>query len=318
MNLFMKSLMKQFQKPSFITFITSIILLLVGCICITISIIGCNNLQNEHWYRYLFAFMETIGITIISFALVTIILDFKSWKDYFSHIIQDILQMDSYLHSLDKARLDELLVSLLKAKLGNDKIDEKGTFFWHFKDDLLKYITEPYRENVRAHIHIETITDNLRIKDIVTYDLYKNNCDFPQIKWSPDKNEFEEIESLKFYINNSLNKVYEKKEISEIIAKNEYPIVNIQKTNNEDVVHVKIESCYLIKSDKFQYWQMMYPSKNFTFSASFSQEYSIQVKPFVLNENDLIINEDKNSYELIYNNWMLPYSGIAWSFKRGN
>ena len=275
-----------------------------------------KNYLNE----VLFNLFQVIGASFFSIAIVTILLEFKNWKDYFERILLNILKMESHLSTLDKERLSELLRSLLKAYFKNSCIDEKGTFFWHFKDNLVRYVSEPYRTNISASIQIEDVNDDentLTINDVICYDLYKNGTpNFPIIKWIPDDGEFLKVDDLKIQIkdlNGILLKEYLPSEDKlDLNKKHEVSLAELKESI--DSVSIRIESKYKIDIGNYQYWQMPYPTKNFIFSASFPENLSIRVKPMVIDSNSIEIISGKNSYLLKYNNWILPTAGVVWSF----
>lgn len=289
---------------------------LIGCALILLSIIWKSYIPSDSNWLILPQLLEIFGTAFFAMSVVTFILEFRDWKSYFEKILKRILEMDSYLSTLGKERLDALLSNVLKAYFKNSTLDQKGTFFWHFKDDLLKYISAPHRENVSAHIYMTLNPDGkIKIRDIISYDLVKNElCDFPSIKWAPDSNEFETVETIEIKVtpSNGEPQDYIPLSATDLNCPHEFKF----KDNGNNIVRVKIESVYVIRESNFQYWQMTYPSRNLAFTAICPKEYEIRVKPFVMNETLIEVIDEVGSYNLKYTGWMLPKSGIAWSLKK--
>src|SRR5208282_3932437 len=81
-----------------------------------------------------------------------------------------------------------------------------------------------------------------------------------------------------------------------------------------DGLIVRLDSTYLVDAELFQYWQMAHPTKNFHLSLSFPKEFSLQLKPLVLNPELAQISISDGFAMVKYDTWMLPQSGVAWRF----
>src|SRR5262249_42388625 len=67
-----------------------------------------------------------------------------------------------------------------------------------------------------------------------------------------------------------------------------------------------------IRKDRFQYWTMANPTKNFSISFSFPKEHDIQIFPFVLSPGLVRSTKADGYFSARYDFWMLPESGLAW------
>ena len=86
-------------------------------------------------------------------------LDLKSWREYFSERLKDVVIEQQYLSGLDNDTLNSLHVKLLKALYKDSSIDKEGGFLNYFQTNLIKYISEPYREAVKAEIELQEERD---------------------------------------------------------------------------------------------------------------------------------------------------------------
>ena len=76
-----------------------------------------------------------------------------------------------------------------------------------------------------------------------------------------------------------------------------------------------IEAIYYVDINRFQYWQMTHPTKNFVISIDYPRDYSVQFKPLVLNENLCQIIKELGQTMIKYDSWALPNSGLAFKYK---
>lgn len=266
--------------------------------------------------------INLVGIALIGLGFFNIILQIKDWRDYFEERIKTVLFEQAYLKSLDKETLRSIQTNALKAYFKNPELDREGSFLRYFYDNLYKYISEPYREDVRAEVFLDSEEDGMfRIFDKVTYACRKTSGSIqPEIRWTPDEGEFETIENVTIsvqlpYNHEDAGKVVQLRTGS-VDDPNDTFTASLEKYKDVDGLIVIVESKYRIKSDRFQYWQMAHPTQNFSFTLHFPSEFTVQHKPLVINPIMCLTTSREGYLNIKYDSWMLPMSGLAWRFAR--
>ncbi|UIF89057.1 hypothetical protein KAF44_28265 (plasmid) [Cupriavidus necator] len=79
-----------------------------------------------------------------------------------------------------------------------------------------------------------------------------------------------------------------------------------------DGLVVVVEAEYLIAKGRFQYWQMVNPTKNFDITITYPEHYQLQFKTLVLEDVVSQITEGPGYLKFGYSSWALPQSGLAW------
>jgi hypothetical protein len=273
----------------------------------------------------LLSLMNTVGIALVGFGLFNIILNIKDWTEYFESRIKNIFLDASFLKTEDKNSLLSLQTKVFKALSDDDKIDRAGGFLEYFNDNLHKYISEPFREDVSSEIFLESEDNGVYMFcDKVTYTCRKSKGKIqPNINWFPDKEEILEAMSLIIKVKYPYNHADKGKEI-DLTAMNPIDVsklkgkitISLSEYETIDGLIVIIESKYKIKSCRFQYWQMAHPTKNFSMTLNCPREYEIQYKPLVINPEICQITEKEGYLNIKYDSWMLPKSGLAWQFRK--
>jgi len=263
--------------------------------------------------------LEVTGVACFVLGLIHILVETEGWSDYFRERIQQIVLQQSYLNTLDKDRLTALQASLLKAQFKDPQIDREGSFFSYLNTNLHPYIASPYREDVSAEAIYTDAGDCWDVLDRVTYVCKKAGTSIQQdVAFRVDRDEYESLESFEIdvvfpYTHNEAGKT-----VSLHTRKDPKPkfgerfAVSLAQYKDVDGLIVIGTHRYKMRKDRFQYWTMSHPSKNFTIILKYPDGYQVQWKPMVLSP-DLIQSTDVDGYfKATYDFWMLPGSGMAW------
>ena len=81
-----------------------------------------------------------------------------------------------------------------------------------------------------------------------------------------------------------------------------------------DGLIVSVSEKYKVRKDRFQFWTMTHPTKNFDLTLNFPKGYEVQCKHMVLSPESVLTTERPGYYKAKYDFWVLPHSGIAWTF----
>lgn len=306
----------------------AVVLILVGVIAIfvTLYLYSTNEYENISLINILIMTVQTLAIALIGFSLFGMLLDTKNWRDYFGERIREVIMQQSYLTSLDNSALKELQVKVLKAFFKDQSIDHEGSFLHYFQTNLHKFISEPYREDVTTEIELRgDDKDCFTIFDRVSYICRKAGGSIQEkISFMPDPGEFEEITCFKVSIKYPYyhDKKGEEKVLYNGDSNNPAELlgkglnISLKEYKDIDQLTVILESIYKIKKDRFQYWQMAHPTKNFMVILTHDQIYDLQIKPLVLEPENVQICTKERSTTVRCDSWMLPQSGVAWRFKK--
>jgi hypothetical protein len=263
--------------------------------------------------------IETVGVTLFGIGLLNIVLETRDWREYFENRVQHLIMEQSYLNGLDKEALQLLQVRALKAQYKDEKIDHEGSFLNYFHSNLHQYIAEPYREDVTVEMLFRRGKDqSWDVFDRVTYVCRRSAAGIqPNIRWVPDRDEFKEVRSITIDIQYPYN--HDKKGTCETLASytkenlpDEGVSVSLENYKDVDGLIVIMTANYSIDGDRFQYWTMAHPTRNFDVTLTFPDEYEIQIKPLVLNPEVILTTQHPGYRKVKYDSWMLPTSGLAW------
>jgi len=310
----------------------SIILIGIGLLVVLVTLyLKPDNLSCiPDIGRLLYSFFELLGFTLFTSGIFVIFLQLPDWQKYFEERLKHIVMEQDYLNSLDHVSLSNLQVKTLKAYFQTSDIDKEGSFLNYFQDNISQYINQPYRDDVKTEINVIAVeNDGYIVSDRIIY-----NCrmvggkiqDF--IKWKPDKDEFIEIRSV---VMNVKRKDSDIKEVLRLESHGADYLINNEKSitlndifksgltcdikeYNEDGLFIEIKSVYKIEKGKFFNWSMAHPTRNFYIAIHYPDNCSLQFQHLLSHPDKVIINDSKGLFTMQYKEWLLPYSGVVYSF----
>ncbi|MFL0807103.1 MAG: hypothetical protein K6L60_07430 [Oceanobacter sp.] len=264
-------------------------------------------------------FAQALGCAIIMAGIFGVILEWKSTRDYFGNRLSEIILEDDYLKRLSKDRLKNLFLSIQRHIFDTSDVEKEGGFLDYFNKYLHGYIVQPYRENVSAEMSFtENDNNDLDVKDKISYRCREMNGqiqEFVQVK--PEKGEFLSWVYLCVTLgsgNEQEKKVFDEEELNKFLE-GEVPLkVDIPENLKFDNLKVEIEQHYSIKKSKLQSWQMSHPTRGFKVSISYPITLNIDTLPLLEVRDEATITNQRGYYGITYNEWMLPQSGITWTF----
>ncbi|MEY8216016.1 MAG: hypothetical protein RPR97_16220 [Colwellia sp.] len=265
------------------------------------------------------SFAQALGCSVILAGIFGVILEWKSTRDYFGKRLSEIVLEDDYLKRLSKDRLRNLFLSIQRHIFDTDDVKKEGGFLDYFNRHLHGYIVQPYRENVSAEMTFSKNDDgNLDVKDKISYRCREMNGqiqEFVQVK--PEKNEFLSWDYTSVTLGSGEDKVVEEfytDKLKQILDSNSSLKVDVPEKLKIDNLKVEIEQHYSIKQNKLQSWQMSHPTRGFKVSISYPTDMEIDTLPLLEVRNEATITKQPGYYGITYNEWMLPQSGITWTF----
>jgi len=268
-------------------------------------------------------FLELAGVAFFVLGLIHILVETEGWSDYFRERIKQIVMQQSYLNTLDKDRLMALQASLLKAQFKNPQIDREGSFFNYLNTNLHPYIASPYRQDVNAEVIYTDAGDCWDVFDKVTYICKKGGTSIQQdVAFRADLGEYESIESFEI----KAIYPYTHKDAGKNIPlhKPEQPKptlgerfeVSLEQYKDIDGLMVVTTHRYKVRKERFQFWTMTHPTKNFNITLRYPEGYKVQWKAMVLSPELSQSTEADGYFSAKYDFWMLPESGMTWLITR--
>ena len=297
----------------------SLLLLLGGLILIFLGLYLEKIPENSSIFKISIDLIKTIGTTLIVSGLFSILLDFKDWRNYFSSRLSEIVVENTYLEKLDSVSLEKLQNDVLKAQFGNNEIDKEGSFLHFFQKHLHKFISQPYREQVSSELVISDLGGSLlQVYDKVSYTCKASANEIQSsVKWASSPGEFEDILNLHIKVFKpgekipAIEEIYDKDRLTPDFSTEE----NLAKLKGIDGVRVCIEATYTIKANRFQYWQMAHPTKDFDITINYPKNYTIQHQSLFVDQNNQESTDKPGYFKVKYSGWLLPDSGIAWDLR---
>lgn len=266
------------------------------------------------------SFAQALGCSIVLAGIFGVILEWKSTRDYFGKRLSEIVLEDDYLKRLSKDRLRNLFLSIQRHIFDTEDVKKEGGFLDYFNRHLHGYIVQPYRENVSAEMNFSKKTsDILSVKDKISYRCREMNGqiqDFVQVR--PEKDEFESWDYTKVTLGSGEDmetKEYQKAELASLIENGDSLRLDVPEKLKKDNLKVEIEQHYTIKKNKLQSWQMSHPTRGFKVAISYPSDLKIDTLPLLEIRDEATITNEPGYYGITYNEWMLPQSGITWTFE---
>jgi hypothetical protein len=264
---------------------------------------------------------ETLGIALIALAVINMLIEMKDWRNYFERRLQHIVVDRKFIEHLDDDHLKALQVDVMKAFFKDQKIDREGSFLNYFHDRLRKFIAEPFREDVTAELFLEpgaNETWKVSVKSSYRCRLARGAIQ-PDVKWWLQKEEVEEVTSVKLSIAfpdghpnaglpvdlaDTVKTPSDREKLQKGISLAEHSSV--------DGLLVMVEAHYVMKQNRFQYWTMAHPTKNFDLVIVYPRECDLQRKTMVVDQEQVRITCGDGYRRIKCDSWVLPGAGVVW------
>jgi hypothetical protein len=271
--------------------------------------------------------VKTIGSTMFAAGIIGIVLETRNWKSYFSERLREVVMEHDYLQGMKPEHLKALQVDVMKAFFKDADIDKEKSFLNYFHNHLHKFISEPYREDVSTELIVTEAGEGCyRCFDKVAYVCRAAAGKIQEnVRWVEDKDEFAKLLNLKI---TAKKPGPDGGEPQSIVDLNEKQLAEsrgadgcisveepLSKYEGMDGLCIVVQSEYLVKKHRFQYWQMAHPTRNLSFTIKYPEAFCIQYKQLVIDPSIGEITERPGYLKVKYDSWMLPMSGLAWKFR---
>lgn len=259
--------------------------------------------------------------TLLSLGLVSMILDMKSWKEYFENGLINIMLRPDYLKTQSKEKLTEYQIEVFKKYYEREDIDQEGRFLRYCLGHIHKFITEPYREEIRENLLIEQeSSDRMRVSETLRYICRTGEGGIQErLAWGANE-ETLQLESLRFelhpppgYPGTFRKLAWDKGELETSLEGN-LPVywLDLGPFRQVDKLRVKIQATYFVDARRFSTWRMIVPSRDVEVTIRYPEELRLQFIPFLLDSKPDHQKDDPGFYLTEFDSWIMPWSGFAW------
>jgi hypothetical protein len=278
-------------------------------------------------------FLSHIGIGCMAIGIITIIIDMAHWTAYFETRLSKIVTEKQYLEKLDTDSLIILQTEVLKAYFKNDNIGGSDGFLSFYQKNIQAIIGMPFRVNVQMDLTIEYEDHDrtkVRVTEMLSYTcmsnagkIQENVCYLPEEGEEFEIVDFEVtlqhdgINALATDTKNGIKKYDYEGLVAAKACESLTQGFNLDiKSHNHNELGVFIKVQYLFNINKFFSWRMSHPSRNVKVTIKFPKDLSLQREYFsnathISNED---IDDDRGTYFLSVNNWLMPDEGLAFQF----
>lgn len=298
-------------------------ILWIGLLSITISLAINTHHPSSFWLAFISNALQTAGLTCCIYVFFNITIDTKNWQDYFRERLKEIIIGNEYLKKLDRENLFNLRLEIYKVIFKTNQITESDSFFNYYNKNIFPIMNSPYRHDTRVNIRFDESEKHylFRVHDKASYECKSFGGKIQErILWAADPDEFDSIESITFKISDNKStesagdfvvlREWKKEEIDRSPDKRfEYLLSDF---SNRESFTVEVSAVYHIKKCRFQIWKMSYPTQKFTMSVRYPEKYTLQSELLSFSRQHASKTEDPGYFEIKYDSWMLPQSGIVW------
>lgn len=279
---------------------------------------------SGYWMNLLSSLLEVFGTAFLVVGVMNILIEAKDWREYFASRLQEIVINQSYIDSLEGAKLRSMQLSIAKSLYKTSALDGEECFYNYLQTKLEKFVPEPFREDVICDIHYEPVSEGLwRVRDKLSYICRRGGTQIQShIRWQPSEGEFQSVRFLKievrppFFVQGgeeSCETLYEKSGGDLTSEAMSGASVDLAKFVHVDRLKVLITAEYDVDVERFQTWTMAHPTRNFSINIRYPESCILQAEPMVLDLALLDVDkEDKGFARIKYDSWMLPTSGLVW------
>lgn len=263
-----------------------------------------------------------LSVAAIVFGVFNIMIEVPDWGRYFEKRLQRIVLEHGYLKSLGKEQQRLLWRRVIRAMFDNQDIDRTGTFADYFDRHLLEDLAKPYRENVRAVLSYEGQGEDFFVHDSLSYVVRSNRGSIQDsVPWENDENEVDSVKVVRVGVRfpdghpraGQVDLLLDKQATSkEPLPRRVVVRCSLSAYADVDGLIVELESQYVVKKSRFQYWEMSTSTRDFSLTINHDPSCAIVFKAFVHDPELTRIERLPNQFRFECGSWMLVNSGVAW------
>lgn len=277
---------------------------------------------SDIWIKIVFEALRLIGASLIVVGFVEVILSIPLFRKFFDERLANLFSDDKFLNLLGKGKLKQIFRDSLKIIHKSKDIEKADSLFNLVNNQILSYLSRPYRDNFSETISMEKI-DNKHFKTTVTISFdYKidskdiKKSDYQWEIWLDKSTDQCDLFKLEYF---KINKEIVQVEIKEEdIENNRYHIL-INKADIDLPAEIEIKAVFCEKIVKSQYRSVKHPTRNASYQLVYPKGENFNGVLFEM------IRDPKNapvvqdcSIKISTKRWLLPGHGVIlyWDEKK--
>jgi hypothetical protein len=310
--------------------------ILLGVFLILV-VIGVEDIEWPHPATYssyvihFMKFVDHVGIAFLSLGVIGLLLEFPHWHKYFYNLFVDTITSEAYIEKRrgDKKWLDEMQSKLMKAFFGTKDIEKPGGFYQYYREQLQKFIGEPYRDQYTSDTKIQYSRSDpnaFAVTEVISYQCCRLGENIDKIiGWTARKDELIAMPSFKITLmpqGEFESKVFESKGGQyppELIPDSEGGwgyTMSLEPYQRYEGLSVTIDLEYVVARDRPFSTKMRSISHGRVWTMTYPTDLTINVDRFVSNHTIRHKNPAPGKCTFEYPEWLLPGDGIAFHFRK--
>lgn len=313
----------------------SAIWFVLGVALLIFSIYGDKSVVDQN----LAAVLTNIAGTLISLAIIGIILQLKDTREYFASALSELIMQSSYIAKLNQSQLEKLQKTVLERYFENpNDLNRENSFYKFYSAKLLRFIGGPYRENYHNTISVEPIENDdegphYKVQDVLTYQCRAmGNRLQNHVRWRAAKDEIAKLHGFTVHVDNvqvfgwrpatdkgdSIPGVAHdfggdnQNGVSFELDLTKIHVESVPELLVKDGCVVKIEANYEATNFRSITVKLLESTKGFSLTVYHPVSLRSKIEPFGLESDspDYDFCETTQGFVVKYNNWLLPNSGV--------
>lgn len=315
---------------------------LIGLVAILAALLVEEIKHLPHIAEIGLKLLEHLGIAAIVLGIVSIIVEFRDWQEYFQKRLADIVIERKYLATLDREKLLDLQTDTLKAYFRDENIDQKESFLDFFRTKIQDFIGSPYKEGTKHVKSISLSEDGLSyiVEETLSARNRKVRDSIPdRVEWTTFQDSFIQLKAFSVVIEIPRNffqsadfraqypdmaaarkqfktewregKLVAKDSALQAAKEGQGFILLLNDFKDVDGLYTEVRIKYTLPVNLPLSWTALHSHKELNLIVTYPQDLQIDVQVFGVEENDYHEEDRSGLYTLEYTSWLLPYSGYS-------
>lgn len=327
--------MNQLFRYGYLLVVLGLLIIFIG-----LYIDGQFN-PHERFVVLVLKLLDEAGIALFLAGTVGILLELPDWRDYFQRELAKIIVDQAYLNKMNNDQLIALQTNTLKAFFKTADIDRKDSLLHYYYSRIHQHIGSPYRESANDVINIRYRNggDEVEVEETVSYRCRKVGGRIQanvrwletgavQIKqmqltdhWVEIRVPSETFRSPTFAVTNKAVTAESRR-----FTRSEMPaFAGGEKIGFEmlladyagiDDLHVRSHVKYTMPVNMPFTWAMSHPTKGVLAVVNYPSDLELTSSLFGLTDDQVSAEARPGFYQVEYDSWLLPDTGLAFQLMR--
>ena len=278
--------------------------------------------------------LEHIAIAVFLLGAVGVMLEVRSWSEYFEERLADTIMTDRYLNARGQESLGNHLISVFKAYYARE-LDYEGSFLEYFRLTLQDQIVAPFREEWRSIITMSKgqnewlveedtifkcrkVGDSSFIQDSVSFlvdkEDIKGNLTYSVILTLPDNidENFKDPAGFPKRSGNSYKFPQDHPLLDPLTDDKLGFTLSLKAVQAIDGLHIHLNAQYEAPLGTFHAYAMGFLTKGFEVVIKYPEDLEIKVETLGMHKPQPVVVTQRGLYSVSYGSWLLPDTGVTY------